>query len=90
MQTRVRSKTTEVVISPDHPIAIIGERINPTGKKRLAQALVDKDLGRVRRLAQTQVEDGATILDVNVGAAGVDEVELLPLAVKTVTEVDLG
>ena len=51
---------------------IIGERINPTGKKRLAEALQAGDLSLVRELAQAQVEAGAGVLDVNVGAAGVE------------------
>jgi 5-methyltetrahydrofolate--homocysteine methyltransferase len=87
METRVRSRSKEVIISPDQPTAIIGERINPTGKRLLAESLLKKDMSRVRTLAQSQVEDGAAILDVNVGAAGVNEVELLPIAVKTVMEV---
>jgi 5-methyltetrahydrofolate--homocysteine methyltransferase len=87
METRIRSKTMEVVISPDHPTVIIGERINPTGKKKLAEALAQKDMSRVRKMALEQVEAGATVLDVNVGAAGVDEVEVLPMAVKAVMEV---
>lgn len=87
MQTVVRSKTQEVIISPEHPTVIIGERINPTGKRLLAQALADKDMGRVQKLALSQVAEGADILDVNVGAAGVDEVELLPMAVRAVMEV---
>jgi 5-methyltetrahydrofolate--homocysteine methyltransferase len=87
MQTVVKSRTQEVIISPEHPTVIIGERINPTGKKLLAQALADRDMGRVQRLALSQVAEGADILDVNVGAAGVDEVELLPMAVRAVMEV---
>jgi len=66
---------------------IIGERINPTGKKRLAEALQAGDLSLVRELAQAQVEAGAGVLDVNVGAAGVDEVSVLPRAVEAVAEV---
>lgn len=87
METIVRSKTKEVIISPERPTVIIGERINPTGKKLLAESLLKKDMGRVRSLALAQVEDGAAILDVNVGAAGANEVELLPMAVKAVREV---
>ncbi|NLD41897.1 MAG: dihydropteroate synthase [Chloroflexi bacterium] len=87
MQTVVKSRTQEVIISPEHPTVIIGERINPTGKKLLAQALADRDMGRVQKLALSQVAEGADILDVNVGAAGVDEVELLPMAVRAVMEV---
>jgi 5-methyltetrahydrofolate--homocysteine methyltransferase len=64
----------------------IGERINPTGKKRLATALTEGDLSIVRIEAEEQVEAGADVLDVNVGAAGVDEVDLLPKAVQLVME----
>jgi 5-methyltetrahydrofolate--homocysteine methyltransferase len=60
--------------------------INPTGKKKLAAALVAGDLEVVRQEALAQVDAGAAILDVNVGAAGVDEVDLLPRAVKLVLE----
>lgn len=87
METIIRSKSKEVVIGPDQPTRIIGERINPTGKKLLAAALAEKDMSRVKRLAEQQVAEGAAILDVNVGAAGVDEVELLPMAVRAVMEV---
>jgi len=87
METVVRSKTQKVVISPERPTVIIGERINPTGKKLLAQALADKDMARIQRLALQQVSEGADVLDVNVGAAGVDEVELLPMAVRAVMDV---
>jgi len=87
METRIRSKTREVVIGPKHPTVIIGERINPTGKKRLAASLLAGDMSRVRRLAKSQAANGAAVLDVNVGAAGADEVELLPLAIRAVSEV---
>ena len=86
METIVRSSAQEIIIGPEHPTAIIGERINPTGKKLLAASLAQKDMTRVRNLALSQIEQGATILDVNVGAAGVNEVEVLPLAVKAVME----
>jgi len=65
---------------------LIGERINPTGKKRLAAALAEGNLDIIRQEAQAQVEAGADVLDVNVGAAGVDEVDLLPKAVRLVME----
>lgn len=84
METVVSSKTKTVTIGPDHATVIIGERINPTGKKRLAASLAEKSMDRVVRLAESQVANGAAILDVNVGAAGVDEVEMLPLAVQAV------
>lgn len=87
METIVRSKTQEVIISPQQPTRIIGERINPTGKPKLAESLANKDMSRVISLATSQVADGAAILDVNVGAAGVNEVELLPMAVQAVVGV---
>ncbi len=87
METVIRSSSKQVIISPENPTVMIGERINPTGKKRLARALAEKDMGRVQRLALSQVESGADILDINVGAAGVDEVALLPMAIKAVGEV---
>jgi 5-methyltetrahydrofolate--homocysteine methyltransferase len=87
METVIRSKTREVIIGPDRSTVLIGERINPTGKKLLAKALAEKDMERVQKLALSQVADGADVLDVNVGAAGVDEVEVLPMAVRAVGEV---
>jgi 5-methyltetrahydrofolate--homocysteine methyltransferase len=75
-----------VVISPERPTVLIGERINPTGRKRLAAALSEGNLEVIRQEAKAQVEAGAGILDVNVGAAGVDEVDMLPKAVRIVME----
>ncbi|MBN1322359.1 MAG: dihydropteroate synthase [Thermoleophilia bacterium] len=87
METRVASATKEVIIGGGRPTVLIGERINPTGKKRLAEALRAGDLSVVREEALAQVAAGADILDVNVGATGVDEISMLPLAVEAVTEV---
>lgn len=64
------------------PVAIIGERINPTGKKDFADALRAGSVSHVRTFAAEQADAGATLLDVNVGAAGVDAVALLPEAVR--------
>ena len=86
MKTRVSSATKEVLISDDQPTVLIGERINPTGKKKLAAALQAGDMELVRREAIAQVQAGADILDVNVGVSGVDETALLPQAVQTVME----
>lgn len=87
METRVASATREVIIGGGRPTVFIGERINPTGKKRLAEALRAGDLSVVREEAIAQVAAGADILDVNVGATGVDEETMLPLAVQAVAEV---
>ncbi len=86
METVLKSAKKSVVISPDNPTVLIGERINPTGKKRLAAALNAGDLSIVAKEAEEQVAAGADVLDVNVGAAGVDEVDLLPQAVRLVME----
>lgn len=86
METVLRSARKTVVIGPDKPTVLIGERINPTGKKRLAAALAEGNLDIVRQEAEAQVDAGADVLDVNVGAAGIDEVDLLPKAVKLVAE----
>jgi len=86
MKTVVSSATMEVLIADDQPTVLIGERINPTGKTKLSAALHAGDMELVRREALAQVEAGADILDVNVGATGVDEVALLPQAVKVVME----
>jgi 5-methyltetrahydrofolate--homocysteine methyltransferase len=86
METVLRGTGKKVIIGDNRPTVILGERINPTGKKRLAAALVAGDLGIVRQEAIEQVAAGADLLDVNVGAAGVDEVDLLPRAVKLVLE----
>lgn len=86
METVLKGKGKKVVIGPDRPTVILGERINPTGKKKLAAALLAGNLEVVRQEALEQVAAGADLLDVNVGAAGVDEVDLLPKAVKLVLE----
>ena len=86
METVLKGMGKQVVISDSRPTVILGERINPTGKKKLAAALVAGDLELVREEALAQVDVGADILDVNVGAAGVDEEALLPKAVKLVLE----
>jgi 5-methyltetrahydrofolate--homocysteine methyltransferase len=86
METILKSAHKTVTISPEKPTVLIGERINPTGKKRLAAALSEGNLDIVRREAEAQVEAGADVLDVNVGATGVDEVDLLPQAVRLVME----
>ncbi len=86
METKVTSPTREVIIGGDRPTVLIGERINPTGKKRLAEALRAGDLSVVREEALAQVAAGADILDINVGATGVDEEAMLPLAVQAVAE----
>jgi 5-methyltetrahydrofolate--homocysteine methyltransferase len=86
MDTIIKSESKEVIISIDKPFVIIGEKINPTGRKKLAAALKEGDFEYVKELALKQVAAGADILDVNVGVPGVDEVDLLPKVAKIVSE----
>ncbi len=86
METRVSSPTKEVIIGDGQPTVLIGERINPAGKKKLQEALRTGNLEIVRKEALAQAEAGADILDVNVGTFGVDEVILLPQAVQAVID----
>lgn len=84
--TIVSAGSKQVAIAPGRPTVLIGERINPTGKARLAAALKSGDMGPVAEAVRAQVEAGADVIDINVGAAGVDEVNVLPLAVRTAQE----
>lgn len=86
METKLTGANTEVIISPDRPTVLIGERINPAGKKKLAESLRAGNLDIVRKEAQEQVAAGADILDVNVTIFGLDETPVLPAAVKAVME----
>ena len=65
-------------------IRVIGERINPTGKKRMQQALLEDDIDYLVEMAIRQADAGADLLDVNVGYPGVDEVKMLPRAVQAI------
>ncbi len=65
-------------------VRVIGERVNPTGKKRFQQALLEEDLDYILDVAAAQEEAGADILDVNVGCPGVDETAMLPRVVKKI------
>jgi 5-methyltetrahydrofolate--homocysteine methyltransferase len=87
MNTVVRSRSREVVISVDRPFVVIGERINPTGRKVLAAEMKSGVMARVKADAIAQVEAGAQMLDVNAGVPGVDEPALLVGAIKAVSEV---
>src|SRR5919109_3593655 len=87
MDTVLSSRTREVVISSDRPFVIIGERINPTGRKVLAAEMKAGVMDRVKADAIAQVEAGAQMLDVNAGVPGVDEPALLVAAIKAVTAV---
>lgn len=70
-----------VTLGPGSPVRVVGERINPTGKPALKEALLAGSMSVVRSFAAEQAEAGADLLDVNVGAAGVDALTMLPAAV---------
>ncbi len=87
MDTVLRSRTREVVISIDRPFVVIGERINPTGRKVLAAEMKEGRMDRVRADAIAQAAAGAHMLDVNAGIPAIDEPALLVATIKAVTEV---
>ena len=83
-RTMVSSATREVVIGDDRPFVIIGERINPTGRKLLAEEMKTGDFSRVERDAIAQVEAGAHVLDVNAGIPLADEPAILARTIQLV------
>ena len=87
MHTTLKSVTKEVTIGIDRPFVIIGEKINPTGHKKLAAALTEGNFDYVRQLVERQITWGADVLDVNVGVPGLDEVAMMPKVVTLVASV---
>ncbi len=83
-QTRVSSHSKEVVIGFDRPFCVIGERINPTGRKLLAAEMVAGDYSRVEADALAQVAAGAHMLDINAGIPLADEPAILAKTIKLV------
>jgi 5-methyltetrahydrofolate--homocysteine methyltransferase len=83
MKTLLSGKNN-VTITSDGPVVVIGERINPTGRKKLAAALLEHNLDYVVELAMSQVAAGADVLDVNVGVPGIDDVAMLREVVQLV------
>jgi len=87
MQTVISSKSKTVIIGPDQPFTIIGERINPTGRKMLAAEMAAGNYERIKTDALAQVEAGARILDVNAGIPLIDEPAVLEDVVKLVQSI---
>jgi len=87
METRLSLRDNTVIISPNHPFRVIGERINPTRRKKLASTMAEGDFSVAQEDAIKQVEAGAHILDVNAGIPGGDEPALLKGAVEAVISV---
>ena len=86
MHTVLSSATRTVTIGADQPFAIIGERINPTGRKIFQLQLRNGDLSRIEVDVKEQVGGGAMLLDVNMGAPLADETELMVKAVKLIQQ----
>jgi len=87
LTTIITSGSTSVEICREKPTVIIGERINPTGRKKVLAALEAGDFDIVRSDATSQVQAGARVLDVNAGVPGADEPALLQQVVRAVMEV---
>jgi 5-methyltetrahydrofolate--homocysteine methyltransferase len=87
MKTTLTNKDSTVVISSDHPFVAIGERINPTRRKKLAATMAAGDFSLVIEEAKTQAEAGAQILDINAGIPGGDEPVILSGAVRAVMDI---
>jgi len=73
----VSSSRSYRILDPDQPLCIVGERLNPTGKKALQQELLEGRVSLVRQIAREQEQQGADLLDVNVGVPGIDEVKTI-------------
>jgi 5-methyltetrahydrofolate--homocysteine methyltransferase len=87
LETRLRSATKEVVIGHDTRFCLIGERINPTGRRIFQEQLRAGDLSAIARDVQAQVEGGADVLDVNMGVPLTDEADLLARAITMVQSI---
>lgn len=83
-ETVLASATKKVVIGFDRPFCVIGERINPTGRKKLAEEMKNGDYSTVERDAVAQVQAGATMLDVNAGIPLADEPRILAECIRLV------
>jgi len=86
-QTIISSKTKEIIIDPDQPFVIIGERINPTNRKLLAEEMKAGNLERVEKDAMSQINAGAQILDVNAGVPLADEPKILADSIKLIQSI---
>lgn len=87
METTITSPNKIVKIGPDHPFVIIGERINPTGRKLLGKEMAAGNFDRVRQDAIAQVQAGAHMIDINAGIPMADEPGILAEAIQVVQSV---
>ena len=87
MLTILKGKMKEVTIGIARPFVMIGEKINPTGRKKLAAALAEGNLDFVRQLADNQLAWGAEVLDINVGVPGIDEITIVRQVVELLASI---
>ncbi|AFK86404.1 MULTISPECIES: homocysteine S-methyltransferase family protein [Thermoanaerobacterium] len=85
--TAVSSNTKTIFIGSDYPVCIIGERINPTGKKKLSAAIREGNFNLIYDEALSQEKLGASVLDVNIGVPGINEEELMPKIISQVQNI---
>jgi 5-methyltetrahydrofolate--homocysteine methyltransferase len=86
MQTDLKSKNNSVTIDTDGPMTIIGESINPTRRKKLIEAFRERQYDFVLEVAESQIQAGADVLDINVGVPGLDEPAVMGEVVTAVSE----
>jgi len=84
VETILKSNAKEIKISCNRPFVMIGEKINPTGRKKMAAALLEGNLDYVAQLATDQAAWGADVLDINVGVPGINEIEMIKQVVQLV------
>jgi len=86
MITTLQGKKKQLEVHSEGPVVVIGEKINPTGHKKMAAALQERNFDYIRELVTRQLQYGADLLDVNVGVPGLDDVVMMPEVVKLVAE----
>ncbi len=84
---KLSSRSKTVVIDKNLPTVLIGERINPTGRKKLAAEIREGSLLGVKKDAVNQVKAGAQVLDVNMGVGGIDQAKMMAQAVKEISQI---
>ncbi len=87
MDTILKTNKKEVIIGANKPFVMIGEKFNPSGFKKLGQALVEKDMDFIQQLALRQVAWGADGVDINVGYPNINQVQMMAMVVEAVQSV---
>jgi 5-methyltetrahydrofolate--homocysteine methyltransferase len=87
MDTILKTNKKEVIIGENKPFVMIGEKFNPSGFKKLGQALIEKDMDFIQQLALRQVAYGADVLDINVGYPNINQMEMMRIVVEAIQAV---